>query len=72
MALDFSRLNTLDSAGIGMLLKIHRQMIDYRGDLFIFGCQLSVRKVLHTLKLDDLIPIHDTFKAGVSHVTGNP
>jgi len=72
IALDFSRLDTLDSAGVGMLLKIHRQTIDYRGDLFIFGCQLSVRKVLHTLKLDDLIPIHDTFEAGVSQITGNP
>lgn len=72
MALDFSRLNTLDSAGVGMLLKIHRQMIDYRGDLFIFGCPLSITKVLHTLKLDDLIPIHDTFEAGVSQIKGNP
>jgi hypothetical protein len=51
---------------------MHRQAMDYRGDLFIFGCQPSVMKVLNTLKVNDLIPIYDTFEAGVSGTQGNP
>lgn len=71
IALDFSKVDTLDSAGVGTLLRIHRQAIDYCGDLFIFGCQPSVMNVLRTLKVEDLIPISSHFEEGCSKIQGN-
>lgn len=55
--LDFSRLDFIDSAGLGMLLIALEIVSDQRTALSIRGAQGQVRKALDLAKFHELIPL---------------
>ena len=57
LLLDLSRVEHLNSAGVGMLIKI-RNLADSRGGAAaVFGCNARVRQVLHIGMLEEILGV---------------
>ena len=57
--LDFSRVNFMDSAGIGMVIGRYKMMKLIGGDLEIQNVNKSVSKILEMSGINRLIPIRN-------------
>ncbi len=60
IALDFSDVTFLASAGIGMIVRLHRECINSGGRVAVFGLNDQLATVMKTTKMDKLFPIVHT------------
>lgn len=61
LILDLSRTEFIDSAGVGVIVKFYQQTRDNRGGLCFCGVKGQPLSLLHSLKVDEVIPFHPTF-----------
>lgn len=57
MIVDLAGLNSIDSAGIGMLVSCFSHMEQKGGHLRVSGAQAGVAKVLHTAHVERIVPM---------------
>ena len=55
--LDCSTIEFIDSAGLGVLISLHKQLAAYDGRVRLYQPQPLVRELLHLLKLDEIFEI---------------
>ena len=63
-AIDLSGTTYLDSAGVGVLVKSHRDSMQQGGFFFLYGGSEDIKKTLHTLNIEQLIPHFESFEKG--------
>lgn len=56
---DFSRAGFVDSAGLGVLVSLHKKVVDRDGSLALTGLSDEFRNLLSLTKLDTLLRIAD-------------
>jgi anti-sigma B factor antagonist len=64
--IDFSRINYIDSTGIGELVGYLGRFRELRRKLVLINPSDRIRKLLHVARLDDLFPTHDTLEAALA------
>jgi anti-sigma B factor antagonist len=60
VAFDMSRLQFVDSSGLGAILSCLRQLNANGGDLKLFGITKPVRSLLELVRMHRIFDIHDT------------
>ncbi|SCE92548.1 STAS domain-containing protein [Micromonospora mirobrigensis] len=60
VVVDLSRVHVIDSTGLGVLVRAHRDARDRGARVCLAGPSRFVRTVLHTMRLDGLFPVFDT------------
>lgn len=60
LVLDMSKINFVDSGGLGVLITLLKTMQERDGEFVIIRPQLGVQKLLEMTKLDQLISIEKT------------
>ncbi|GIJ79585.1 anti-anti-sigma factor [Micromonospora phaseoli] len=68
VVVDLVGVQVIDSAGLGLLVRAHRDIRERGGQLFLAAPSRFVRTVLHTMKLDGVFPIVDSLDAAVAHL----
>ena len=63
-AFDMDSVKALDSAGIGTLISLDREIRQSRGECFLYGCPDMVQQVLVASRVDQLIRVVDSFENG--------
>ena len=63
---DFSRINFIDSTGIGELVGYLGRFRNARRELILVNPSERIRKLLQVARLADLFPIYDTVDAAMS------
>ena len=66
-AIDLSKTTYLDSAGVGVLVKAHRDTMQQGGFFFLFGGNEDTRKTLAALNIEQLIPHFSLFEKGYKY-----
>jgi anti-sigma B factor antagonist len=66
VAIDLDKTTYIDSAGIGALIHVHKKVIDFRGDFFVYGGSEDVRKVFTSMNVDQVIRLEDSFEEGIA------
>ncbi|MFV2101621.1 STAS domain-containing protein [Micromonospora sp. LOL_024] len=61
-------VQVIDSAGLGLLVRAHRDVRDRGGQLFLAAPSRFVRTVLHTMKLDGVFPIFDSLDTAMAYL----
>ncbi len=67
---DFSKVDFMDSSGIGMILGRYRQLCPARGKVAICGCSQHIRSLLNMAGLFSIIDYYDTQKEAVEYFGG--
>ncbi len=62
---DFSKINYIDSTGIGELVGYLGQFRDRRRKLILVNPTDRIRRLLEVARLAELFPIHDTVEAAI-------
>ncbi|MBQ0902548.1 STAS domain-containing protein [Micromonospora sp. U21] len=57
VVVDLSRCRHIDAAAIGLLLDVHRRLARAGGVLTIRNPNPRIRRILHTARLDQVLPI---------------
>jgi len=57
--INLSRVPTLDSSGIGSLIRCHSRVVAAGGKLKLVGAGDSIRQVLRITRLDQVFEVHD-------------
>ncbi|RIV41498.1 STAS domain-containing protein [Micromonospora radicis] len=60
VVVDLTRVQVIDSAGLGLLVRAHRDVRDRGGRLCLAAPSRFIRTVLHTMKLAGVFPIFDS------------
>ncbi|MFG2099993.1 STAS domain-containing protein [Micromonospora echinaurantiaca] len=60
VVVDLSRVHVIDSTGLGVLVRAHRDARDRGVMLCLAGPSRFVRTVLHTMRLDGVLPVFDS------------
>ncbi len=63
---DFSRINYMDSTGIGELVGYLGRFRESKRKLILINPSERIRKLLHVAHLDDLFPTYDTLEAALA------
>ena len=58
--LDFSQITHVDSSGIGVLIRIHRQLKEKGGRLVLAACNEHLRKIFYLVKFNEHLTITAT------------
>jgi len=64
--IDFSRINYMDSTGIGELVGYLGRFRETKRKLILINPSDRIRKLLHVAHLDDLFPTYDTLDAALA------
>ncbi|MFF5180289.1 STAS domain-containing protein [Micromonospora sp. NPDC000316] len=64
VVVDLSRCRHIDAAAIGLLLDVHRRLIRADGVLTVRNPNPRIRRILHTARLDQVLPIVIDVEAG--------
>lgn len=64
--IDFSRINYMDSTGIGELVGYLGRFRESKRKLILINPSERIRKLLHVAHLDDLFPTYDTLDAALA------
>jgi anti-sigma B factor antagonist len=67
VALDMSRVDFLDSSGLGALVSLLKA-VRPEGELVLFAVRPSVREILRLTHLDSVFPCEDDESAALSHM----
>ncbi|MDG4797508.1 STAS domain-containing protein [Micromonospora sp. WMMD1082] len=59
VVVDLARVQVIDSVGLGLLVRAHRDVRERGGRLCLAAPSRFIRTVLHTMKLDGVFPIFD-------------
>jgi anti-sigma B factor antagonist len=60
VVVDLTHVQVIDSLGLGMLVRAHRDVREQDGQLCLAAPSRFIRTVLHTMKLDGVFPIFDS------------
>ncbi|MBQ1010557.1 STAS domain-containing protein [Micromonospora sp. M51] len=60
VVVDLSGCRHIDAAAIGLLLDVHRRLARADGVLTVRNPNPRIRRILHTARLDQILPIVDT------------
>ena len=60
LVVDLSRVDYMDSSGIGTLVEIFRRVKGFEGEMILVALQPRVRGVFEITKLDKFFIIHDS------------
>ncbi|WP_341721265.1 STAS domain-containing protein [Micromonospora sp. FIMYZ51] len=60
VVVDLGRVNVIDSVGLGLLVRAHREVRERDARLCLAAPSRFIRTVLHTMKLDGVFPIFET------------
>jgi len=63
---DFSKINSIDSTGIGELVGYLGRFRSFNRDLILVNPSQRIRKLLQVAGLSELFSIHDTVEAAVA------
>ncbi len=55
--LDFTRVNYVGSAGIGLLLALHKRLAEQGGGLVLTGLSPALRAIFTTVRLDRIFSL---------------
>lgn len=69
VALDFSSVTHLASAGIGMVIKLHKECAANKGKLVVFAIAPSIMETLKMTRVTSLFNIVDTQEKAVAKLT---
>jgi anti-sigma B factor antagonist len=58
LIVDCSRLNTITSPGLGVLVRLHKRMKAHGGDVKISGVKGIVPQILHATRLDSVFELY--------------
>lgn len=64
--IDFSKINFIDSTGIGELVGYLGKFRDFQRDLILVNPSDRIRKLLHVAHLAQLFPTYDSVEAAVA------
>ncbi|PYQ54355.1 MAG: hypothetical protein DMF53_29675 [Acidobacteria bacterium] len=64
--IDFSKINFIDSTGIGELVGYLGRFRSSKRDLILVNPSDRIRKLLHVARLDDLFPTYDSVQAAIA------
>ncbi|MEU5910026.1 STAS domain-containing protein [Micromonospora sp. NPDC047527] len=64
VVVDLSRCRHIDAAAIGLLLDVHRRLVRADGVLTVRNPNPRIRRILHTARLDQVLPIVIDAEAG--------
>ncbi|MGC5053488.1 STAS domain-containing protein [Micromonospora sp. DT48] len=68
VVVDLTRVQVIDSVGLGMLVRAHRDVRDRGGRLCLAAPSRFIRTVLHTMKLDGVFPIFDSLDVALDQL----
>nr|WP_230415548.1 STAS domain-containing protein [Micromonospora tarapacensis] len=68
VVVNLAHVDVIDSAGLGLLVRAHREVREHGGRLCLAAPSRFIRTVLHTMKLDGLFPIFDSLDDAVGQV----
>ncbi|MEV7332174.1 STAS domain-containing protein [Micromonospora sp. NPDC093244] len=68
VVVDLSQVHVIDSTGLGLLVRAHRDARDRGVTLCLAAPSRFIRTVLHTMRLDGLFPVFDSRDDAVAHV----
>lgn len=60
VVVDLSGCRHIDAAAIGLLLDVHRRLARADGVLTVRNPNPRIRRILHTARLDQILPVVDT------------
>ena len=63
---DFSRINYIDSTGIGELVGYLGRFRNSKRELILVNPSERIRKLLHVARLDELFPTYDSVQAALA------
>ncbi|MBN2041091.1 MAG: STAS domain-containing protein [Spirochaetes bacterium] len=69
--IDFHDLFTLDSGGIGLLIKFQKELLKENGEIVIARCNDQILTLLLPINIHKLIKIFDTIDDAVNHFTAS-
>ncbi|MER7459260.1 STAS domain-containing protein [Micromonospora sp. NPDC126480] len=70
VVVDLSHVHLIDSTGLGLLVRAHSDAAARGTTLSLAAPSTFLRTVLRTLRLDGVLPIHDSRAEAVAQVTG--
>ncbi|MBQ1023272.1 STAS domain-containing protein [Micromonospora sp. C95] len=68
VVVDLTHVQVIDSLGLGMLVRAHRDVRERGGRLCLAAPSRFIRTVLHTMKLDGVFPIFDSLDAALDQL----
>ncbi|MEV4712778.1 STAS domain-containing protein [Micromonospora sp. NPDC049374] len=68
VVVDLTHVQVIDSLGLGMLVRAHRDVREQGGRLCLAAPSRFIRTVLHTMKLDGVFPIFDSLDAALDQL----
>ncbi|WBB50899.1 STAS domain-containing protein [Verrucosispora sp. WMMA2044] len=68
VVVDLTQVQVIDSLGLGMLVRAHRDVRERGGRLCLAAPSRFIRTVLHTMKLDGVFPIFDSLDAALDQL----
>jgi anti-anti-sigma factor len=71
LVIDLTRLNMIDSSGIGTLIKRLEQMDRLGGRICLAGAHGAVAKVFHTIRIDHLIALDADLASACARLSGS-
>src|SRR4051794_39708980 len=69
---DLSGLSFMDSAGVTLLLRVHRNAYELEGSMALTGLTRSVRRILETAGLTKHLAIFATVEDAIARRPSNP
>ncbi|GIJ32832.1 STAS domain-containing protein [Micromonospora sediminimaris] len=69
VVVDLTHVQVIDSVGLGMLVRAHRDVREQGGRLCLAAPSRFIRTVLHTMKLDGVFPIFDSLDAALDQLS---
>ncbi|WBB53283.1 STAS domain-containing protein [Verrucosispora sp. WMMD573] len=69
VVVDLTQVQVIDSVGLGMLVRAHRDVREQGGRLCLAAPSRFIRTVLHTMKLDGVFPIFDSLDAALDQLS---
>ncbi|WP_328471415.1 STAS domain-containing protein [Actinoplanes sp. NBC_00393] len=70
VVIDMRRADVVDSAGLGLLVRVHRAAKHRGATLCLVAPSRYVVTVLHTMHLDGLFPIYPNVRSALRHLSG--
>ena len=64
--IDFSRINYIDSTGIGELVGYLGRFRDFQRLLILVNPNERIKKLLHVARLSELFPIYDSVESAIA------
>jgi anti-sigma B factor antagonist len=60
--MDFQEVPYIDSAGLGTLVSILREVRNYQKELKIVGLRKNIKRIFEMTRLDNIFNIYDTIE----------